>query len=75
MKLALNLKPALLFNQFVFYRQELPQHAPECFKQLLIKRDGRNPAGQGEEGRAWYGSKLIEKNKKADSDTFGYVTW
>ena len=41
-KLVLNFKPALLLNQFEFYRQKLPE--PECSKQLLLKRDGKSPA-------------------------------
>ena len=34
MKLSVKFKLASLFNQFEFYRQNLPKHAPECFKQV-----------------------------------------
>ena len=32
MKLSVNFKPTQLLNQFEFYRQKLPKHAPECFE-------------------------------------------
>ena len=38
MKLALYFKTAYFFCQFEFCRQKLPEHDPECFEQLYIKR-------------------------------------